>query len=417
LINFRVMRKLRLFILLFLLVLPSAVRAQSDRILTVSGIVRDDSQRLPFVSVTIKGSTLGTITNEDGYFSLKIPATEKDITLVISHVGYYANELSVKAADAHELRIFLKPYPNMLDPALVVSMDPETLVREAIRHISRNYPVKPVSQRGFYRETIRKGNRFIGISEAVVDGYKTGYFKSTDFDRIEILKGRRLVSQKNADTLAVKMQGGPVLAMALDVVKNDGDLFFEEDLKLYDYSMETPTVIEQKPVFVVRMTPRENDKPYPLYNALVFIDKENLAIMRAEYSVDMSDRAKVDKAILLKKPKGLKFASQEVSFISSYRYVEGKAVQHYVRCGISFKCDWKTRLFSSAYNVVTEMVDTDIRFKDVETIPVSDAFKRFDTFYDKVEGFYDPDFWGDYNILEPSESLEHAVDRLKRKLR
>ena len=33
---------------------------------------------------------------------------------------------------------------------------------------------------------------------------------------------------------------------------------------------------------------------------------------------------------------------------------------------------------------------------------------------DKAPLFQDPDFWKDYNIIEPSESLEHAVARLRK---
>jgi hypothetical protein len=29
-----------------------------------------------------------------------------------------------------------------------------------------------------------------------------------------------------------------------------------------------------------------------------------------------------------------------------------------------------------------------------------------------VQNFYDPDFWENYNIIEPEESLENAVSRL-----
>lgn len=397
--------------------LPRALGAQAEQqLLTVSGIVRDDNQRLPFVSVTIKGSALGTITNEDGYFSLKIPNTDKDITIVISHVGYYTNNLTVKATEAHEMRIFLKPYPNLLDPALIVVMDPESLVREALWKVRDNYPSSPVRQRGFYRETARKGNRYISVSEAVVDMYKYGYSKPPVYDRVEIIKGRRLMRQKSVDTLAVKLQGGPVMPLDHDVVKNPDDLFFEDDLASYTYTMADPTVIDQRPVYVVNMTPRFRNNKYPLYNAKVYIDKETLTIMRVENSVDMSDPLLVTNSILVKKPSGMKFEARDVSFITSYRILDGKAVVNYIRGSIEFRCDWKKRLFSSAYTVVTEMVATDTQTDNPPAIPLKNTFKGGEAFYDKVDDFADPDFWGDYNILEPSESLEHAVDRLRRRV-
>lgn len=407
----------RILLLALLALLPAALPAQTDPLLTVSGIVRDENGRLPFVAVTIKDTTLGTITNEDGYFSLKIPDTDREITVVVTHVGYYSSSTTLKAREAAGMRIFLKPFQNMLDPAMVISKDPEKLVREALKAVPFNYPSHPVLQKGFYRETARKGSKYISVSEAVIDMYKYAYSHPSDYDRVEILKGRRLMSQKSTDTLAVKLQGGPLLALSLDVVKNTGDLFFEEDLPAYKYFMENPTVIEQKPVFVVKMEPKDRNDRYPLYYAKVYIDKATLAIMRVEYSLDMEDRELVNKAILRKKPSGMKFDSRDVSFIASYRVVDGKAVLHYVRAGIEFRCDWKKRLFSSGYTVVTEMVATDVQSENIRPIPVRDAFKGGENFYDRVDDFADPDFWGDYNILEPSESLEHAVDRLRRRVR
>ena len=36
---------------------------------------------------------------------------------------------------------------------------------------------------------------------------------------------------------------------------------------------------------------------------------------------------------------------------------------------------------------------------------------------DKVSNFADEGFWGSYNIIEPTESLEHAVNKLKKQHR
>lgn len=33
---------------------------------------------------------------------------------------------------------------------------------------------------------------------------------------------------------------------------------------------------------------------------------------------------------------------------------------------------------------------------------------------DRVEYFKDPEFWEDYNIIEPTESLDKAIDKLVR---
>ena len=40
-----------------------------------------------------------------------------------------------------------------------------------------------------------------------------------------------------------------------------------------------------------------------------------------------------------------------------------------------------------------------------------------DAFYDKVDEYWSEDFWDSYNIIEPTESLENAVHKLKKQSR
>ena len=56
---------------------------------TLSGIIRDRStgEALPFAAVQVKGTTIGTSTNTDGYFTLlKVPSDTS--TLLVQYVGY-----------------------------------------------------------------------------------------------------------------------------------------------------------------------------------------------------------------------------------------------------------------------------------------------------------------------------------------
>jgi hypothetical protein len=63
--------------------------------------------------------------------------------------------------------------------------------------------------------------------------------------------------------------------------------------------------------------------------------------------------------------------------------------------------------------VVTEVVPQ----AEVRRIRGRDSFGQRETFYDRVEFFDEPDFWGAYNIIAPTESLEHAIDKLKKQKR
>ena len=89
---------------------------------------------------------------------------------------------------------------------------------------------------------------------------------------------------------------------------------------------------------------------------------------------------------------------------------------NYVRNEVRFKCDWKRRLFSTGYTILSEIVITDERMQpDVMAISRKQSFKQGQSLSDKVDDFRDENFWQDYNIIEPTESLESAVDKLKKK--
>jgi hypothetical protein len=147
---------------------------------------------------------------------------------------------------------------------------------------------------------------------------------------------------------------------------------------------------------------------------LLYIDQKTLAITRAEFQLDMSDEEKSARFILRKKPLGLRFKLQEVSYLVTYRYQDGKSYLNYLRNTIRFKCDWKKRLFSSTFTTNTEMVMVDRNDRPEERIRMKNAFKQQEVFYDVVEEYWNEDFWKDYNIIEPTESLESAVKKLKK---
>ena len=55
--------------------------------------------------------------------------------------------------------------------------------------------------------------------------------------------------------------------------------------------------------------------------------------------------------------------------------------------------------------------------RPAEAIRQREAFKQQAIFYDVVEEYWNEDFWKDYNIIEPTESLESAVKKLKKQLK
>lgn len=416
--------ELTLSVILWLGVIPvwsqdGAPFAEENNYITVSGVVKDKQNRktLEYVNVSISGSSVGTVTNADGEFSLKIEDAGEVPALEISHIGYRNNKIHLDKAHLSDLKIYLTPHANMLNEIVVYANNPRFIVEEALRKVPANYSDKNNLLTGFYRETVQKGRRYINISEALIDVFKTPYNDRTvNRDRTEVLKGRRLLSQKLSDTLGVKLAGGPTLSIYLDVVKNEDALLDAETLHYYELFMEEPVQIDNRLQFVIGFRPRVV-LPYALYYGKLYIDREKLSFTRAEFNLSMDNKAKAVQAILAKKPYGLRFKPQEVSFLVTYKEMNGKTYLNYIRNNIRFKCDWKRKLFSTGYTVLSEMVVTDRDEKNAAPIPNRRAFSQNEAFYDRVDEYWNEDFWGSYNIIEPTESLENAVHKLKKQSR
>ena len=108
------MRKFYIFLIL-LLCAGTSVVAQSR---VFSGVIRgqNDSLPLPGVSIKVEGSTIGTQTNTEGYFSLTAPA---NATLIVSCLSYVSQKL--KPGGQTSVNIMLVTDSKSLDEVVVTS--------------------------------------------------------------------------------------------------------------------------------------------------------------------------------------------------------------------------------------------------------------------------------------------------------
>jgi hypothetical protein len=387
-----------------------ALSAQGGLEYVVRGSVADASSGRPVaaVSVLVPGQNYATVTNADGSFIIKAdrPISE----LRFSRIGYRDAR---KRVGQGEVSVKMTPIAYPLKEASIVTGNPLEIVKEAVKRISDNYPSKPELLRCFYRETLQKRQRYISVNEAVSRVYKNPYYLSgVGLDRTALEKSRVIMSQRKGDTLSVRMMGGPTLAATFDAVKNRDIIFNRTDLKLYRFTLESPEYIADRLQFVISFEP-DGEAEYALYYGKLYIDRETLAFSRIELSLDMSDTAKATRMMLMRKPFTLRFTPKELTVTISYRQQEGLARMDYFRSSMTFRCDWKKRLVATNYTAVNELVVTDV-IEPAVPIAKSEVFRPSDILDDRAAEFLDPDYWKDYNIIEPSESLEHAVARLRK---
>lgn len=402
----------KLLMLISLLLLGWAAMAQTDTLrlgYTVQGRVVDATtgRALESVHVSIPGRYQATVTNADGYFVLK---SDKPIEAVnCSFLGYRTRQVKPDAAT----RIALDRESLQLLEASIISGDPRSIVEAAVENLTTTYCQEPQLLECFYRETLKKRSRYTYVAEAVARLYKSAQRSYTVGDAAALEKSRVLMSQRRSDTLSVKTQGGPNMAIGMDFLKDRQILFNPEDMALYRYEMLQPSYIGDRLQFVIRMVPAAT-VDYALYNCILYIDRELLTFTRIEAAVDMTDKAKATRAMLVSKPLSLRFVPEECSVVLNYRLENGKTRLEYCRTTMRFACDWRKRLFRTHYTTVNELVVTDVR-ENPQPIRRQERFRSVDFLPDQAAHFYDPDFWSNYNIIEPSESLENAIARLRKR--
>jgi len=404
---------IRVIAFFLLLLACSTVSAQNGDYITISGIAKDSKshEAIVFATVSVPGTEIGTVTNSEGEFTLKIAKSLDAKNLEISHISYTTASFPIE--DSREKRNFyLDPHVFQLSEISILPDDPRSIVMLALNKINRNYPEVPNKMTGFYRETIRQRRDYLSISEALIDIYKAPYH-GIQSDQVKIIRGRNGSNVKKADTLMVQLQGGPNVALLLDIVKNTDLSIGLDDLNNYNFELVSFVTIDDKLNYVISFTPNV-EKPEPLYFGKLYIRQDNLAITMAEFSLDISDAEKAARQFVQKKPLGLIFQPTSTTYLVTYKEQNGRYYLNYVRIELKFKCDWKKRWFKDTYSIVSEVAITDRSESNPVRFAHQDVFRQNMILANEIESFTDTDFWGAYNIIEPEEAIQTAIKKFTR---
>jgi hypothetical protein len=409
---------LTVFLLLVAANSGNAIYVTSQDFITVRGRVIDSQTRTPlvFATILVKDSNVGMVTNIDGEFSLKVSpsATELDIL----HLGYRNKTVAISTlTDNNRTNIItLDPAPIPIQEIIVRPINPQLVVETAISRISSNYETAPNQMTAFYRETIRKNRNYVSIGEAVVHIFKAPYNNDARYDAARIYKGRQGSDVERMDTLLFKLQGGPITSLQLDIVKNTDAILTKEAMQSYNYSLSGVIEIDDKPHWIIDFVQKPHIEE-PMLLGSFFINTETYAITEAEFEFNLSDIEKAAAIFIKKKPLTMRIYPEVTTYRTKYLEQNGKLHFVYSRAEVRFKVDWRRRLFHTYYTTMVEIAVTDRTDQEVIRIANDERIRPSDVFTEKVSAFTDREFWGEYNVIEPDQSIETAIRRLSRRLR
>ena len=412
-------KKRAFFILMLTLFIAYGYNADSQENTEFKGLVRNkaDNKPLAYVDIHIKETNIGTITNAEGTFLLKIPNSHLNKTVVVSILGYKKKEIKLSDFNKNINKIYLETSMIALSDINIYSpKDVMSIVRATLKNKAKHNFDDQATMTAFYRETIKKRRKNASLSEAVVQIHKQPKRKLRN-DAIELIKSRKNTNYSRLDTLALKLQGGPFSNLHTDIIKYPEYIFSDEDLEYYDFSFTESTQIDKNIVYVINFR-QKNNVITPLYFGKLYIDAKTLALTSATFSLNVENKELTSKMYVRKKPRKVDVYPIEATYKVNYRIQNKKWHYAYSNIRLTFKVNWKRKLFNNIYTLNSEMAITNWNLDSSKIIKTQDNMLRPTTILiDETSGFADPKFWGEYNIIEPEKSIEAAIKKIQKQLK
>ncbi|MDC7995409.1 carboxypeptidase-like regulatory domain-containing protein [Altibacter sp. HG106] len=408
---------LSLLCLSMLFVTSAGIAQELSEFTQFEGTVVDQATNTPLssVSLSVQNTAISTVTNSEGEFTLKVPNESLNQSIVVSLLGYQPQQIPLQSLQRNgaELKLQAK-VTELTEVSVLTYRDPEALIREVFDKKNANTMNQEVKMTAFYRETIKRRNRNVSLTEAVVNLYKKPYASNED-DAITLHKARKSTDYRRLDTVALKLQGGPYSTLYLDIMKYPEYIFTPSTIGEYNYRFEPPTTIEGRPAYVVYFKQR-NNLNQPHYEGKLFVDSESLALTSADYKLVIGNQREASKIFVKKKPNDVRVYPESAAYHVDYRQQNGKWHYSYGNVSLTFKVDKRRRLFNQVYTLSSEMAVTNWEATPSSPIATEEALEPSVVLADQVSGFSDPDFWGPYNVIEPEKSIESAIDKIQRNL-
>ncbi len=295
---------------------------------------------IPYCSVSLEGTGIGTITNNNGKFVLVVPDSMHVDKLHISHIGYESHQIPIAFMEDNPIDIYLTPRIIPLQEVIVRLVNPKKIIKEALEARDRLYLDKPSYFTTFYREGIERKKELLKLTEAVFKVYKQSYENSLSPDMVKLLKMRKITNKVVKDTVILRMKAGVDASLLLDIMKNIPDFLEIDDKNVYEYSKVDMTEIDSHMAHVISFQQKKENTD-PLYTGKLYIDAENSALLGAQLEINPQYIEKAEELFVIKRGKHVNIHPQQIVYSVSYKELNGRYYMNHVRGDLFFKIKGK----------------------------------------------------------------------------
>ncbi len=408
---------------LLFLSLQSFAQTPSQDYLQITGQVtaKDTNEPLAFAHIGLRNSSIGSVTNIEGKFVLKVPSNQQKGILEVSYLGHEAFGISLEEIPPNEtLQIKLEASEVSLATVEVRAGGALSIVKEALEKVPDNYPTQAVLMEAFYREQLRENEKFVILSEAVCEvrksSYQATYSKKSEKDQVRLIKSRKGEGLIDPEIAPFTINGGPLNGLEADIVRNPDGPLKAKNFKFYDFELTGISTYNGHEVYVIEFDQKGGIKK-SLFRGNIYIELESMAIVSAE--AQLSEKGLVYHKIpgfanrLILKVMGIQYAPLLMGYKIDYQQYQGKWHLNFVDYHFHFKLDCPRKDLSSVLKANVSLLVTEVHPERFATpIREEEQFGKRDELMEEL-GEYDADFWKDYNYILSDEALEENVKELK----
>ena len=408
----------KLFTLFFVLLI-FCTQVSISQTTTVSGFVyhASDSIPLPFVNVGLPNSSYGTITNSEGFFTLKIPHSPPSDSIQFSHLGFESDQLIIPPSET-SIEVFLAPVSVELEEVVITPIPAEEVLTLMLKNIPVNYSQKEEFYEGAFTEWL-SANQNGKLTEAAfrihVPPHSGEISDKVGYARIKLLKGRKYdyIIEEEVKQL-VHVGVGPHGAARKDVMHKIPLFFQPKRFKWFDYRIRNIEYIDDQSYYVIDFNPKQGKKK-DLYAGTAYINTDNYALVRLDtYLPDQSKPhagpGAAGKVFL--KMMGINLSITEVTETIIYQNING--TYHYSYCLVNGYVSVKHKDKNKDYDL---SITTELHLSPT---PNENRVKYVDsTLYngnglEDATGKYDLAYWKDYQRIEPTSKLKETLEKIRK---
>ena len=282
------MKRAVLLLVTMLLVAHTGRAQPGGRLLEGTVLDATSRQPVPFASIGLLHTALGTVSNAEGGFRLVLPPAQVADSLVVSCLGFASYRAAVASSAGQPLAISLVPQAVALQAAAVVGYTPQTLLKRALRTTHARL-LSPALLQSYYREFVQVNGAYTKFADGLVD-----YRLVTNPRRLYKPDIQVRVAQSRAKVVRVPDSRFQDLPSVIDVAQacNGYERYSDirsnfldsTDFAFYHYELREPAGPVEAPYYLVSFTPITHDADH-LYQGTVRIDKQTGCFQAVEAEV------------------------------------------------------------------------------------------------------------------------------------